>query len=64
MIREVIPDEQRQLLIVMISRAYVQIKDDPEMASAAQECSDLIKRLSGTDTVLIAERAYASGVDI
>ncbi len=58
---ETIPDAQRQLLIVLVTRAYVEIRDDLDMAAQTEECEALIKRLSGETTRLLVVRTTPSG---
>lgn len=60
MITEQLPDEHRSLIIVLVTRAMVDIQHDPDMQAAHQECLDIIARLSGTDTRVTVQRAYAS----
>lgn len=60
-VSERLPDEQRQLIVVLVTKAMFEIKDDPEMKAQERECLEIIKRLSGTDTVVTVERAYPSG---
>jgi hypothetical protein len=58
---EILPDQSRQLLVSLVMKAWVEIRDDPAMMEHARECQDIIRRLSGSDTVVKVERAYASG---
>ena len=60
MIEERFADAERQLLIMLVTRALVSIQLDPEMDAQTEECRTILRRLSGTDTVLVARRAYAS----
>ena len=63
MSEEQFPDSERQLLVVLVTQAMVRIADDAAMQAAVAECHSLLKKLSGTDTVLIARRAYPSRSD-
>ncbi len=58
---ETIPDAQRQLLVVLVTRAYVEIRDDLDLAGQTTECEALIARLSGETTRLLVVRATPSG---
>jgi hypothetical protein len=60
MIEELFTDANRQLLMVLVTQAMVRIESDPAMQAAITECHDILSKLTGTDTVLIARRAYAS----
>ena len=60
MVTELLPDQHRLLIVTLVTQAWVQIKNDPEMASYAQECEDILSRLGGTDTRVTIQRAYAS----
>ncbi len=56
-----LPDtRERQLLIVLVTQAMIRINDDPEMREQERECLGILAKLYGTDTVLMARRAYAS----
>lgn len=60
MIEEVFADTERQLLIVLVTQAMTRIQHDGDMERAVKECHDILSKLYGTDTVIIARRAYAS----
>jgi hypothetical protein len=60
MVVEQLPDELRQLVLVLATQAYVSIKDDPDMNLHTAECQTIIRMLSGTDTRVSVERAYPS----
>lgn len=60
MVTEVLPDDHRTLIVNLVTQAWVEIRDDPFLATNAQECLDIISRLSGTDTRVTVERAYPS----
>ena len=60
MIEERFPDAERQLMVVWATQALVALHRDPEMATAAEECRSILRKLTGTDTVLVARRAYPS----
>lgn len=62
MVTERFPDAHRQLLLVLVTRAYVDIQNDPEMRTQIKECRDILRRLEGTDTRVMVERAYPSRV--
>lgn len=57
---EKMPDEIRQLLVVLVTQAWVRIHHDPELQHNAQELDVALKMLSGTDTAVMVERAYPS----
>lgn len=63
MIEEAFTDGERQLLMVFVTDALVRHKDDPDMKQHIDECFGILRRLNGTDTVIIARRAYPSGAD-
>lgn len=57
MIDEPLTDAQRRLLIALVMGAMPKDRGDPELTA-------IIAKLSGTDTVVIARRAYPShGLD-
>jgi hypothetical protein len=60
MIEERFPDSERQLLVVWATRALVAIQHYSEMDDVAEECRSILRKLTGTDTVLVARRAYPS----
>lgn len=60
MIEEPFTDAERQLLLVLVSQAMVRIRDDAFMQHVVEECENIIRKLSGTDTVLVAQRTYPS----
>lgn len=60
MIDEPLSDAYRQLIIVLATKAMVKIQDDPEMEHAKKELTDILSMFYGTDTVIIARRAYPS----
>ena len=60
MIEEVFTDDERLLLVTLVTQAHVNIRDDPEMKHANDECNGILRKLTGTDTVLVAKRAYPS----
>lgn len=49
-------EAERQLLLVLVTEAWARINADPEMQPQITECVDLIRKLSGTDTVLLARK--------
>lgn len=57
MVVEHLTDPQRQLLVVLVTQAYVRIQHDPDMLAESDECEHLIRVLSGTDTRVMVERA-------
>jgi hypothetical protein len=59
-VMERFPDAQRLLLVVLASRAWADIRNDPDMRENIAELDEMIARLGGTDTVLYASRAYPS----
>lgn len=60
MVTEVLPDDHRTLIVNLVTQAWVEIRDDPFLSANAQECLDIMSRLSGTDTRVTVERAYPS----
>lgn len=60
MIEERFTDAERQLLVVWAMRSLLAIQGDPEMVPEIAECRAILRKLTGTDTVLIARRAYPS----
>ena len=60
-VEEPFTDAERQLLVVLVTKAWVEIRGDAEMASEAAELEGVLRKLSGVDTVLVARRAYPSG---
>jgi hypothetical protein len=70
MIEEKFTDRERTLLVVLVQKALLELKADPVLAAARgggdhmiAEVRTVLGRLSGTDTVLIAQRAYSSHRD-
>lgn len=47
-------DAERQLLLVLVTRHWVRISDDPVMRSEADELKGVIRKLSGVDTVIVS----------
>jgi hypothetical protein len=60
MIEELFSDSDRQLLIVLATEAMVRIRDDPALEHATQELVAILSKLYGTDTIIVARRAYES----
>jgi hypothetical protein len=60
MTEELFTDSERQLLIVLATQAMVRIQSDPDMDHAVKELHDILSKLYGTDTILVARRAYPS----
>ena len=60
MVEELFSDNERQLLIVWATRALVQLRMLDDLPDAMDECESILRKLSGTDTVLVARRAYPS----
>lgn len=60
MIEETFTDDERQLLLVLTTKALVDTRADPEFRAAAAELSRIVAKLAGVDTVLVARRAYPS----
>lgn len=46
---EQITDAERQLLVVLVCRAWLEIRDDIDMRSDALELAGLLRKLSGVD---------------
>jgi hypothetical protein len=57
---EYLSDAHRQLLLVFVTQNWVRIRHDPDMIAESDECQDIIRMLSGTDTRVLVERAYPS----
>lgn len=51
-------DDERQLIVTLLLRDLVRIRTDPGMQPQARELAGILEKLSGTDTVLVARRAY------
>jgi hypothetical protein len=63
MIEQKFTDSERQLLVVLVQKALIEIKGDLDMWRQIDEVRTLLGKLSGTDTVLVAQRAYSSHRD-
>lgn len=64
MVEESFTDQERQLLILLATKSLVEIDStDLYLQSAIQELNSIIKKLTGTDTVIVARRAYTSSPD-
>ncbi len=60
MVIEELDDSGRQLIISLLTKVWVRVRNDPTMLENAKECEKLISILSGTDTKIKVERAYPS----
>jgi hypothetical protein len=56
MMEEVFSDNERRLLVMLVTNAHAGQLDQ----NALVEFNTLLSKLTGTDTVLVARRAYAS----
>lgn len=52
--------DHRQLIVVLVTQAYVRIRNDPEMRDQAAECDDLLRLLSGETTRVAVIRSISS----
>lgn len=50
-------DAQRQLVLVLFTKAWVEIRDDIELMHNAHEMTEVIELFSGTDTEIISRKA-------
>ena len=57
---EHLTDENRQLLVVLLTREYTRLRYDTDMQPEADELIGMIAKLTGADTVVLCERAYPS----
>lgn len=48
-------DEERQLLVVLVTKAWVEIRHDSEMEKEASELESILRKISGTDKRIIVE---------
>jgi len=46
-------DAERQLLVVLVSKALVDIRHDSEMKAEAKELEDILRKLNGVDKLLV-----------
>jgi hypothetical protein len=46
---DIITDEERQLLVVLVTKAWVEIRHDEAMQKEAAELGVLLRKLSGVD---------------
>lgn len=60
MVTETMSDSERQLLIVLVTQAWVGLRHDADMLPQANELEGMLRKLSGTDTRVVCERAYPS----
>ena len=60
LIEERFSDAERQKLVVMVTRALISARRDPERTNEAEQYRSMLRKLTGTDTVLYARRAYSS----
>ena len=59
-VEERFTDAERELLIVLLTQAMERIKGDPAMRDVERQCIDMLGKLNGVYTELVARRAYAS----
>lgn len=59
-VEEPFTDSERRLLIVLVLQALVRIEHDDATDEIIEECRAILAKLYGTDTVLVARRAYPS----
>ena len=57
MVEETFPDSERQLLVVWATRALVGLQYLNDLPDAMAECESILRKLTGTDTVLVARRS-------
>jgi len=48
-----ITDAERQLLVVLVIKAWVDIRQDPEMQTEAAELESILRKISGVDKTLV-----------
>lgn len=60
MVSEPMSDSERQLLTVLVTQAWVAIRNDGALQPQARELENMLRKLSGTDTRVVCERAYPS----
>jgi hypothetical protein len=61
MVEEILTDSIRQLVILLATQALVGIdQTDPVLQDAVAELQSLLSMFYGTDTVVVARRAYPS----
>lgn len=60
MIEEILTDDERQRLVQYATMALVDTRGDPALAEEHGHILHLLSKMEGTDTVLVARRAYAS----
>lgn len=53
---EIVPDTLRQLLVVLVTKAWAEIRNDPEMTAPRGELEDLMRLISGSDVQLRSVR--------
>ena len=61
---ERLTDMERQLLVILVTRWWVQIRGDDEMQAEVGELEGILRKISGTDTVVVVRRMYPSGAAI
>ncbi|MCK1670365.1 hypothetical protein [Bradyrhizobium sp. 150] len=52
---EQITDAERQLLVVLVTKAWVEIRGDVDMRSEALELAGLLRKINGVDKRLSVE---------
>jgi hypothetical protein len=46
-------DAERQLLVMLVTKAWVEIRDDSEMKAEAKELEGILRKISGVDKLLV-----------
>jgi hypothetical protein len=54
---EQITDAERQLLVVLVTKAWVEIRSDVDMMSEALELEGLLRKINGVDKRISVENA-------
>ncbi|MCK1742208.1 hypothetical protein IVA80_15390 [Bradyrhizobium sp. 139] len=47
-------DMERQLLVVLVTKQWVEIRDDPDMDRQVDELLSIMRKINGVDVQLIA----------
>jgi hypothetical protein len=53
---EYLTDPERQLIVVLATKAWVRVRDDSEMRVHTEELESIIRKLSGVDTRVRVEK--------
>ena len=60
-VTEYLSDAERQLILVLVTKAMVEIASDPEMTYAKKECDEIIRLLSDPNIRVGVERTEQLG---